>query len=336
MAISRATPKPASSGSMTVQSRILPVTPAMARQTVTETDYPWQRPLRPAKVARQKLLIATEELRIGTSIAFASCQESQKRYLVNGRHTMVALGQSERPYLLEYQEYQVETEADVAKLYDSFDQHLKRSLRDIYRTHATFRETLSAMETSHLGGAVAFLATGFRQQFRFHGEGNLDLLSHIPFKLALMESWIPEMAQVSQVLHGKVVAASTRKLLLRASVLSVALVTFRFAAAWAKRFWERAARDSGLRDGDPEWALLRYLRNTGTREVEPALYQRSVASAWNFFMSDKPVRDVTQHRARTRDPIALNRTPHDGKAHYGYLGHDGTVYQRPRSLSTDN
>lgn len=331
---------PASTARVAAKTYVMPfavrtvpllVSPAEARELLAQTAYPFQRPLRSYQVAFLRTLIAHRQLREGTTISFTVFRRTGQRYCINGRHTLTALAQSTgRPYLLQVEEYQVDTEEEVSRLYQSFDRNLSRSWKDLYRADATLHQTNDVPPTllEKLGGVTTLLANGFvhttgARRWRWE-----YLLKNPQVRFRLIYDWIDEMHQMQAALSGA--ATTTRRQLLRASVLAPALITYRFQPQRGHAFWSRLARDSGLSEGEPEWALLRYLREFGTRQIEPATYQRTVAAAWNLFYNERPVRKL-QPRPLTL-PLLLLGTPHDGTRPYGYLGPDGEISHEPRPL----
>lgn len=308
------------------------VSPAEAHALLAQTEYPFQRPLRWYQVAFLNKLIEHRQLREGTTITFTVYRRTGQRYCINGRHTLTALAQSTgRPYLLQFEEYPVDTDEEVSRLYQSYDRNLSRSWKDLYWADATLHhlDDVPPSLLEKLGGVTRLLATGFVHLAGTRRQPWDYLLKNPAFRFRLMYDWVAEMRQMQAALSGA--TTSTRRQLLRASVLAVALITYRFQPQRAPAFWSRLARDSGLSEGEPAWALLRYLREFGTRHIEPATYQRTVAAAWNLYYNGRPVRKL-QPRPLTL-PLLLLGTPHDGLQPYGYLGPDGEISHEPRPLS---
>lgn len=319
------------------------VSPKKAREDRAASEYPFQRPLRPYQVAYLRVLIEQGQadlqakrypirgLRPGTTVTFAVFRDHNQRYCINGRHTLTALGETTgQAYPLQYEEYQVDTEEEVSCLYQSYDRNLARSWKDLYRADVYLQQQeFPPYVLEKLGGVTQLLATGFQAQSGFSGRTWAPLLKNPYIRFALMYDWLQELENFRAGLAGT--TTSTRKLLYRSSVLAIAVVSYRFQSEKAHRFWPRLARDSGLTEGEPEWALLRYLRETPTRSVHPATYQRTVAAAWNLYFNRRPVTKL-QPRLITQ-PILLLGTPHDGTTHYSYLDKNGGVCREPRAMA---
>ncbi len=308
------------------------VSPKQARDLL-QTPYPNQRPLRPHHVRFLQGLIERGTLRPGTTVSFGVVEGT--RYLVNGQHTLTALGQTTGgPLWLQLEEIRVDTLEAVGQLYESYDRNLARSWADIY--HADTRLQVYELGTKHLsllGGACLHLATGFQSRNAFPASPHYWvhlLLRDVTVRFGLMQTWCDEL---QNCLNGCQGPGPIRKLLTRAAVLSVALVTYRFQPEAAHLFWPSIARDSGLSEGQPAHSLLRFLRDTPTRKVDTATYSRYVASAWNAHFESRPMHRL-QARAAT-PPLLLAGTPHDGRTAKGYLTRDGTAVQMPEALDEE-
>jgi hypothetical protein len=316
-----------------IATHLMLVSPTQAREVEAETVYPGQRAVRRYQVAFLKLLIQAGRLRPGTTITFArtGTTRTSPRYCINGHHTLLALGESTRPYWLQYEEYIVATETEVSALYRSYDRNLPRSWSDLEGAEVTLQTLgLAKGQLRQLGSVVQVLAGGFQPPGHYGGQTwNLHLKD--PYcRFALMQDWSPEMAAFWQGMTTKTHPRhQILKMLRRASVLAVALVTYRYAPAQAAQFWPRVAADSGLEQGEPAHALLQYLRENSTRTIAPATYQRSVAACWNAYLEGRQLRRKIQPRDASR-PIHLAGTPHDGYQSLVYLSTTGEVRHHPQ------
>jgi hypothetical protein len=343
MATALATPKasPAPDIRLTrpaLTTHLVLVSPKQARDIEAETFYPGQRPVRPYQVAFLKLLIEAGHLRPGTMITFVRVgkAKSSPLYCINGHHTLLALGEGSRAYWLQYEEYTVADEAEVSRLYQTYDRNLARSWKDLEGADMTLQALgLARNQLSQLGAVTQILASGFRQSAAFGSLGwNLHLKD--PYRrFAMMQDWSEEMAAWSTGIAGEGrPRGQIAKLLRRASVLAVALVTYRYAPEQAHHFWPRVAADSGLEQGEPAHALLQYLRENPTRPVVPATYQRSVAACWNAYIEGRKIGAKIQPGAAAK-PIRIAGTPHDGRRTLVYLTKTGEIAHVPQDADAD-
>jgi hypothetical protein len=320
--VRRAPPRPR------VSVHLVLVSPGQARDIMAHEVYARQRPLRPYQVAYLQTLMEHGHFRQGTTITFAV--REKRRYVINGQHTLVALGQTGgAPVWLQMEEYRVESEEEVGALYATYDRNLARSWADLYAADVRLQQyDLGRVSLRTLGGAVPILASGFHEaRTRFTPQPWVQWMKDPYIRFALMGAWKDEMLTFLNGLRGP---GGVRKLLLRASVLAVALVTVRWQGGLAQQFWPSVARDSGLSEGQPAHTLLRWLRETPTRRLDAGGYQRLVASAWNAYVDG---RELYRLQGRGGEqPLLLAGTPHDGRGHYGYVSAGGEVRHQPEEV----
>lgn len=300
------------------------ISPKQARAILETETYPQQRPLRPYHIAYLQGLIERGSFRPGTLISFGVIDGT--RYLVNGQHTLAALGQTTGgPLWLQEEEIRVETLEEVGMLYESYDRNLARSWADLYNADLQLQQyELIPKHLRLLGNCMSFLAVGFQQTTRFDGRPWLAILKDTSVRFRLMAAWKDEMHNFANGCKGP---RSVRSCLERAAVLSVILVTYRYQPEAAHLFWPKVASDSGLEKGMPGHTLLRFLRETTTRRIDPALYCRSVAATWNAAFERRELRSI--HACTPGQPMLIQGTPHDGNTHKRYLTDAGKVVQMP-------
>lgn len=73
--------------------------------------------------------------------------------------------------------------------------------------------------------------------------------------------------------------------------------------------------------------LLRWLRETPARALQPDVYSRYVATAWNAAYQGRELYQIRPRR--NEQALLLTGTPHDGTAHRHYVTPDGTVLHTP-------
>lgn len=308
------------------------LSPDDATAILTKERYERQRPLRPHKIREQGHLLATGHLRPCTPLSFALYGD--RRYLVNGQHTLAALQAWDGPgYWFTIEEFTVTREADIATLYTTYDGHLGRTLADRYlATGHSDAYGLSPTQINRLGGAVPILAQGFAQRSYHSYETFAPLLRDFQIRDALIADWSPEMVYLMTSCEGN---RLERRYLLRASVLAVALVTQRYQPASAQRFWPALVANSGLIKETPAHTLLDWFRRYDVRKYAPEVYQRYVATAWNAHYETRPLKALHVPTRKGSEPIVLAGTPHTGKETVGYLTLAGDVVHDPTRLLTD-
>lgn len=302
---------------------LLLISPRQARTMVETEVFPGQRPVREHHVTYLAQLMRLHHFAQGTTLSFATL--GKQRFLINGLHRLTALGRSQEPLWFWVEERRVERMAEIADLYGVYDKNLPRSWADLYRVDSDIQETMLAPKhINKLGGALGVLVSGFQQPTGYASDMLWQgLLRNPRVRKGLILAWVPEMRQFVTHCQGP---GSIRTVLERASVLAVALVTWRFQPAGAATFWGRVAADSGLVAGEPEHTLLRWLRESPVRSVLPTLYPRYVAEAWNAAQLGKV---FPRAHAGEAGPLRLAGTPHTGKQHVHYVNAAGEPLREP-------
>lgn len=315
--------------------RMALVSPRMAETILTFQRYPGQRLLREHHVAYLDQLMEHGHFQQDTVLAVAevpaTATTEAQSYLVNGYHRLTALARRRGPSQWFWlSTLRVANMDEVRALYRTYDRGLARSLTDLYGSEAAQDPTASPRtHFKLLGSAVLPLAAGFAQEFGFDRLAGRNLLRDSALRFALMEDWRPELQAALADIQGP---RSIRDELIKANTLSIILVTYRFQPLHAGAFWPAIAKDSGLMEGMPAHALLRYLREHQVHKVGPALFQRHIAAAWNASVEGKPLKQVRTPMKAT-DAMLLAGTPHDGTSTKRYLLPDGTIVHTPQAIA---
>jgi len=264
-------------------------------------------------------LLRTGHWRQGAEIHVARIGRDQ--FLINGQHTLTAIIAEQRDTWLSIVTIDVDTLNDVARLYETFDRNLHRSLEDIYQSDPTIGGLgWTRLQLKAVSGAVGLLATGCAQEARF---ADIVLALRDPFVRAeLIRDWSPEATRVFTEVRGQL-----RRTFYRSGVLAVVLATYRYQPDAASTFWPAVCRDSGLTVGMPARALVHFLLATPARLMRGEPYSRHVAVAWNAAYEHRNV-DTLVPRA-VGNPIRLAGTPHNGMVNLYYVDGQGTVQHRP-------
>jgi hypothetical protein len=147
----------------------------------------------------------------------------------------------------------------------------------------------------------------------------------IKIRSQLVESWLPEAVILSSDTENTPYAQLVRN----ASVMAVALVTYRFAEN-ASEFWAGLVRDDALPQGDPRKALL--MAWADKTKFRRAVYQqhivaRYVMSAWNSFRRGQTRSNISYGNLEV--PVTIRDTPHNGKATMTYVSPKGVILKEP-------
>lgn len=263
------------------------VTPALAKAWL-EFKYSKQRGIRGPSVA-----MLAEAMRRGrfttNTMKFALLRDG--RYLINGQHTLSAIIQANVSLILPVQDFVVETEEDIAFLYYHEDTNRKRGFTDSVRA-VDFEEKhgLTRTQIKQTAAALRWIKGNFGvDRDAMDSVQQDDLLEWIP-----LYSW--EVYAMYRAISP--CTSDVRNLVTKQAVLSVALITLRYAPEKAFEFWKQVARDDGLSQYDPRKTLRTYLATKTVRHRQDSLrlqgyaVSRAVALAWNAWSKNKDLRFI--------------------------------------------
>ena len=289
-------------------SNLEKVTPKLAKKWLHQNTFERQRNMRPLHRDTLAKEIQSGRFIQGTQIHFVQCD--QDRFLVNGQHTLSAIVKSGIAVTLSVLVSDADTMEEVAALYSRHDNHLSRSILDAIKARDIHKQIgMSLNQARKVASAVRFIQSGFRNSGgRIHRE---EILSEI-------KNWEEEgNAFLTAIEKGYLDTI----LMMKASVLSIALVTFRHEEELAMKFWKQVANDDGLNRGDPRKTLHEFINMTRVKQgsiihnakvVTQPYTARAVAKAWNAFHAGKSLAHI-----QVADPnreIQIKGTPHNGQA----------------------
>jgi hypothetical protein len=299
------------------------MTPQAAQAILLHEMYEHQRPLEESVIQNYTLQHHNNNFRPNTLLSF--CTLHGRRWLINGQHTLHAIVRAGKPLDVSIEEIAVESLAERAQWYGTYDRNKLRSLKDIYAAHA-IHETLNfnKHQALCLSACLPLLAAGFAAVTRQQG-GLRMYTANAQLRMAFMEAWIEEAEQFYAVIKGAPGSLSMN--IRRAPVMAVALVTYRFTGTDAEDFWDNVVRDDGLAQGDPRKALHVFLRTSKTGRYQAHTYSRYIASAWNADWHNRKVKTIQPQPEHS--PILIEGTPHTGKQVLRYITPQGTPLHDP-------
>lgn len=236
------------------------ITPLEAARMLETMKYENQRPHRDRKVQEYATEMTNGTFRELTQI-FIAVYHGQY-VILDGQHRLRAVVQANLPHLFTIVEKEVDSEAELARIYSTTDIGARRTPSDIYGAYALAQEF--GLEKSHvdrLGGAIKFMASGC---LRTGEQVRYDAI------IPLMRTYAGQMQTyrtlIEQSNTSKAISSAAR----RSSTVAAALLTFRFSIPKAERegkpsvmnFWTGVFTDDGLKIGDPRKAAYRHLAET--------------------------------------------------------------------------
>lgn len=251
------------------------VSPQQARNLRDKWAFDRQRNISQSNVRRLAGEMMAGNFTQGTQIYFAELPDGSLKIL-NGNHTLEAVEESGVPQLLTLTVAKVDNIDEAGKIYAVFDIHKARTWMDSLRG-AGLEGTVPM--ASKVLAAINVIDNDFDQS------GTKERGSRIE-RFKTLEDYREAVEMLAAVMHGA--PAHATKLMKRAIVMGVALETIKHQPTSGIEFWGRLAKDSGLKDGDPERALLNWLRNNNSAgQAGRAETARACALAWNAYFKGK-------------------------------------------------
>ena len=284
--------------------RWLEVTPALAMRWLTHAAYERQRPVRERHVALLADAIANGEFESGR-ISFV--RVGKQRFLVDGQHRLAAIARAGVGVSMEVGERTVATMEDVHRIYARTDRGLGRATPDVLKARGLFDDSaLSRTMVLKASSACGLIITGFEPL----GKANTATAS-TDIRAAVLADWLPAAEAYAAFIAGATDALKRR--LVSSPIMAVGMVTSRYAEDRAAEFWGRLAADDGLRAGEPEHTLARYLVGNPVGARGATGYARVAAAAWNAAYAGREWGKVVVKDEALGRPILIAGTPYDGK-----------------------
>lgn len=264
------------------------VTPETAAEIVGQFNYEHQRPCSKRHVMILAEAMKKNSFRSYTEISFAVL--NGKPILINGQHTLTALGLSRDPLWLTFKFYLTESPKEIESLYSTMDVGRTRSARDAMGAIG-LELSLASTERDRLAVAVLFIHNGFQ-----HIGGNLSAAKayeskNFELRKDLMRQWSSEAVTYFSCLNSPNVPRVNKELFFRSSVVAMGLCTVRVNPAKAIEFWSTAVLDDGLRMGDPRKSLFNWLR---ANPVGNAVHKqhRAATLCWNAWCEGRSIQNI--------------------------------------------
>lgn len=293
---------------MNTTSEMEVVSPRVAQEILANYQYDKQRPLRAWHV--KQLADEMEHGRFSPdAIKLANVNGVWR--LLDGQHRLQAIIQSGKTYSFPVIRYTGLTPEEASTIYAYTDIPLRRSDSDSARAYEVDVATgLTQTHLLYLGGALEVIHSEFKpipQSARMSRS----------VKAGLCVQW----ARWYRLYQQDAMIQSTIVVMKRASVVSVALQTYRYVPDKASDFWHQVAVDDGLRLGDPRKTLGAWLRNTRNETGSPTRYTKRMASresisrgcatAWNAWTDGRELKIIRPPDDRT--PICISGTGYSGE-----------------------
>jgi hypothetical protein len=272
------------------------VTPQMAQKWLDECPFEYQRALVNSHVERLALAMLAGEFEI-SPIKFYVWQGHEK--LVDGQHRLTAIVQSQKIVPLIVIRQEARSWDQVLRAWGRIDQVLTRKQTDgLYAARVHEACGLGVEQMNRLVPALKLLMSGFIGNRNTPPSRSVDVVGRGALQ------WRSEARDFFAATEES--SAAFRAKLVKAPVLAVGLITFRYQQARASEFWMRAAGRDRIEANTGEWWVSEVLANFDLKDTHDIA--RRMACCWNAYyrgkkLSKTQVRDV-------RIPISILGTPY--------------------------
>lgn len=274
----------------TSETRVVDAKEAEFLQRTTRFDL--QRPMSESNVLRLEAEMRAGRFVPGTPIYIGALPDKTPLAL-NGQHTLEAIRRCGTAIELTFIYQDVADMAEAAAIYSRLDLHKLRSWRDSLRAHGA-EDMLcdSTSWTSAFAAAIGFLFERFRVP-RTDNERELVRIQAIRSRDVRLRAMRDAQIAATQYVQAIGEHAVSVRLYKRATVMAVGIEIMRYQAQRGTEFWSSLASDDGLRAGQPQRALLRYLReHHAAGAVAREAQAKAVAIAWNAFMGERKIDNI--------------------------------------------
>ena len=257
------------------------VTPEKAKQMREDHAFHRQRKINDDNIIRLGVEMECGRFVQGTQVFIAVLPDGETRYLLNANHSLEAIQLSGKGQWLTITFLHVKDEAEAAFVYAVLDTQKIRTWLDALR--ATGKNEDVPFPSQFLA-ALGIIAAGFPLL-------KSDWVAQVRNKSRhLRLSLVEEYRDAGSLIAAAIQRTDNARIVRRAAVLAVALVTAKYQPSTAGSFWRSLAKDEGLVEGDPERALLRYLRNNPPGGAGARIpHQKAAAAAWNAYFEGRPI-----------------------------------------------
>lgn len=268
-----------------VSSEIVLVNATVARHLLESALFPRQRDPQEENIERLRREYERGWYVHGTPLFFALLP-NRDAYLLNGQHSLHALIRADAVMQFTAIYHQVGSLEEAGHLYSRFDLHKRRTWGDAYKAAGMIEQgSLPKQWLEYCGYAVRAIMG----RFKGHSSATPNFLNSVEMQLIVVKDYLGP----TKAYHGSLAWKNGPRMSpwRRATVMGVALETFKYQPKKAMLFWLNASADDGLKRDDPRKLLHDYLFSThclsGQERQEAGC---AAMSAWNAHMREESVK----------------------------------------------
>jgi hypothetical protein len=277
------------------QEGISVVTPEDAAYWLETHRYEHQRSLRVCHSANLTKEVLAGRFKQKTQIAF--CRLGDKYMLTNGQHTLTAIKNANRPWLLSIVIHETRSMEEVADIYAMEDTHLTRKFADSLVAHEEhIRLGVTVTEMSWIAAACGFYAFMIGEipsrstTSLTHSEKLLLTRKHGELAVSALKITVAPNSSKSGFMNRK-------------TTLAPMMFVYNKSPDMCYQFYGEMFADDGLRIGDPRKTLLDFFRDSVTiggafssfkqkRALSDHHFIKAQASAYNAFVDRRNLKHI--------------------------------------------
>lgn len=280
---------------------LVQVTPEIAQEWLEKYPFAGQRDIKPELV-----LLYAREMTLGRFDAISQInlvQVGNKKFLTDGQHRLRGVVKSGVPVMFVIRTRNAADEAIAARDYNSASSE-PRTVKDSLRaTGVQEALELSSTHLNMISAATALIEGGFSTR----ANRSLLVRSTTEKERAIRE-WATEFAQYQNAILGA--HSALARVLKWRGIVSVGMVTFRYAPFKASQFWgDLVSEDDRSKAGI--YIERRLLTTDIPKTKNMATVSRTVAEAWNRFYLGKRLA-ANFHALGDSVPIYIAGSPFNG------------------------
>jgi hypothetical protein len=271
-------------------------TRALAEEYAGMDETPQERPLRESRLQAYRKMVNEGTFRPVTW-AKCHCIETDATYRVNGHHTSVLISGMEPfpEFYVTLESYRADTLADVARLYETFDNRLSmRTTTDINNAFASTIPEYNDLPRSMFSTIVS--GVGFAMWEEGYWRKSVAERAEILVDEVEFTVWVCGM------ICGE--GYRNARHLDRAPVIAAMYMTWKKSHRDATTFWSAVRDETGLRPSLPDRVLAKYLITTNvdsrgkitksTTKADRRTFYVKCLHAWNAWRRSQPT-DLKYH-----------------------------------------
>lgn len=277
--------------------------PALAQEWLEKHPFGGQR-----KLHMDRVEAFARDMRNGlfgpSDFHFAVLDEWQP--MMNGRHRCTAVLAANATIRARVHEIPIAKREDAGVVYSWFDLAGMRSQGEILAALGT---EISSRLLNAAQNACGLIISGFEAIPAASG-ARVRSSTALVIKQRVIEEWAPYATDYLGLIVGQ--SRRMSQLLRRQTVMSVGMVTVRYAKERAIPFWNQLALND-VRPETPQSLLMDLFLDKRADAFPGPRWARFVAHAWNHYYDGNSLKFLRLGEAAITQPILIKGTPYDGK-----------------------